>query len=183
MCWIAICPLAPLSQFTGHYRDRHGRPAGLADTWVNSDDRSSALNYNDYAALVAGPTGVDNILLTFDPSALPEGTNIIGAELMVNVTMESGAFGEGLTALNAENFDSATVTFETAPAVYDPGEPVAAAVGMLSFDVMNVLLHGMLLALRRLTIITWTGWLSPLLVRLVASPRTAWNGNRRKHRP
>ena len=109
----------------------------LADTWVNSDGSSSALNYNDYAALVARTTGVDNILLTFDRSALPEGANIISADLMVNVTLESGAFGKELTVLNTEGFDSATVTFETAPDVYNPGEPVAAAVGMLSFDVAN----------------------------------------------
>ena len=109
----------------------------LADTWVNSAGGSEALNFNDYAALVARTTGLDNILLTFDRSALPEGANLISAELMVNVTLESGAFGKELTVLNSEGFDSATVTFETAPAVYNPGEPVAAAVGMLSFDVLN----------------------------------------------
>ncbi len=109
----------------------------LADTWVNSAGGSEALNFNDYAALVARTTGLDNILLTFDRSALPEGANLISAELMVNVTLESGAFGKELTVLNSESFDSATVTFETAPAVYNPGEPVAAAVGMLSFDVLN----------------------------------------------
>jgi uncharacterized repeat protein (TIGR01451 family) len=105
----------------------------LADTWVSGGDTGA--NHDGYAALVARTSGLDNILLTFDRSALPEGANLISAELMVKVTLESGAFGKELTVLNTEPFDSTTVTYDTAPAVYNPGAAVPAAVGMMSFDV------------------------------------------------
>jgi len=105
----------------------------LTDTWVNGGD--TATNFDDYAALVARTSGLDNVLLTFDRSALPKGANMISANLMVNVTLESGAFGKELTVLNTEAFDSTTVTYDDAPATYNPGEAVPVSVGMMTFDV------------------------------------------------
>ena len=105
----------------------------LADTWLNGGD--TATNFNDYAALVARTSGLDNVLLTFDRSALPEGANMISADLMVNVTLETGSFGKELTVLNTEAFDTTTVTYDTAPAIYNPGVSVPVTVGMMTFDV------------------------------------------------
>jgi len=107
----------------------------LADTWVNGGD--TATNFDDYAALVARTSGLDNVLLTFDRSALPEGANMISADLMVNVTLESGSFGKELTVLNTEAFDTTTVTYDIAPAIYNPGVSVPVTVGMMTFDVMG----------------------------------------------
>jgi uncharacterized repeat protein (TIGR01451 family) len=107
----------------------------LADTWISGGDTGT--NHDGYAALVARTSGLDNVLLTFDRSVLPEHANLISADLMINVTLESGAFGKELTVLNTEAFDSATVTYDTAPAVYNPGAAVPVTVGVMSFDVAN----------------------------------------------
>ncbi len=51
----------------------------MADTWVNGGD--TATNFDAFAATVVRTTGLDNALLTFDRSALPEGVEILSAEL------------------------------------------------------------------------------------------------------
>lgn len=108
-----------------------------ADTWVNGGD--VATNNNSFAALIARTTGLDNVLLEFDRSALPVGANVIAAELMANVTGQSGQFGKSLTVLNSEAFDPATVTYATAPTTFNPSAAVAVpeTPGMVSFDVAN----------------------------------------------
>jgi hypothetical protein len=108
----------------------------VADTWVSGGDTGA--NHDGYAALVARTTGLDNALLTFDRSALPVGMEIVSAELTVNATFQSGAFGKELTVLNTNPFDSTTVTYDDAPTVYNPGDavPVPDALGMvMTFDV------------------------------------------------
>jgi len=108
-----------------------------ADTWVNGGD--VATNNDAFADLIARTTGLDNVLLTFDRSALPVGANVTSAELTANFTGQSGQFGKSLTVLNTEDFDSATVTFATAPNTYNPSEAVAVpeTPGLVSFDVTN----------------------------------------------
>ena len=105
----------------------------LADTWVNGGD--TAANFDAYATLVARTTGLDNALLTFDRGALPEGVEIVSAELAINTTFESGSFGKELTVLNTEGFDTTMVTYDDAPAVYNPGDAVPVTMGMMTFDV------------------------------------------------
>ncbi|HEY52577.1 MAG TPA: DNRLRE domain-containing protein [Caldilineae bacterium] len=111
----------------------------VADTWVKGSSTSSGLNFDTHVALVVRTSGLDNALLTFDRSALPEGMEIVNAELMINTTFESGAWGKELTVLNVNPFDSTTVTYDTAPAVYNPGESVAVPneLGMMTFDVTD----------------------------------------------
>lgn len=105
----------------------------VADTWVNGG--SVGTNYNTFAALIARTTGLDNVLLTFDRSLLPAGANIQSATLTLRMTGESGAPGKTLTAHNVNTFNSATVTYATAPLTYNPGTPVPAVVGPINFDV------------------------------------------------
>ncbi|MDW8268343.1 MAG: S8 family serine peptidase [Anaerolineae bacterium] len=105
----------------------------VADTWVNGG--SVGTNYNTFAALIARTTGLDNVLLTFDRSLLPVGANIQSATLTLRMTGESGAPGKTLTAHNVNPFNSATVTYATAPLTYNPGTPVPAVVGPVNFDV------------------------------------------------
>lgn len=105
----------------------------VADTWVNGG--SVGTNYNTFAALIARTTGLDNVLLTFDRSALPVGATIQSATLTLRMTGESGGPGKTLTAHNVNPFNSATVTYATAPLTYNPSTPVPAVVGPVSFDV------------------------------------------------
>ncbi len=105
----------------------------VADTWVNGG--AVGTNYNAFAALIARTTGLDNVLLTFDRSALPAGANIQSATLTLWMTGESGGPGKTLTVHNVNPFDSATVTYATAPLTYNPGVPVPAAIGLVNFDV------------------------------------------------
>ena len=107
----------------------------MADTWI--DGGVTGANYNDYAATVVRTTGLDNALLTFERSALPEGVEILSAELAMNLTLQSGSFGKELAVLNVEAFDTTTVTYDDAPAVYNPGASVAVPddLGMVTFDV------------------------------------------------
>ncbi len=109
----------------------------MADTWVNGGD--PAVNYNTFAALIGRTTGLDNILLTFDRSALPAGAEIVGAELGANFSGQSGQFGKTLVAANVNAFTPATVTYATAPLVYNPGAAVAVpnAAGPVTFDVTS----------------------------------------------
>ncbi len=106
----------------------------VADTYVNGGDE--ATNFDDHAILTTRTSGLDNILLTFDRSALPDDVTIIDGELRVYVETESGAIGKSLTVLNVDAFDSTTVTYDDAPATFNPGDAVAlVALGELSFDV------------------------------------------------
>jgi len=104
----------------------------VADTWVNSGDATE--NFDTYAALIARTTGVDNILLTFDRSAVPIGATIVSAQLDVNATFQSGADGKQLSVLNVMPFDSATVTYNDSPAVFNPGASMPVTLGPISFD-------------------------------------------------
>lgn len=109
----------------------------VADTWVNGGDQST--NFNAFAALIGRTTGLDNVLLAFDRSLLPTGAEIVSAELDVNVTGQSGQFGKTLVASNVNAFNPATVTFATAPLIYNPGAalPVPNAGGPVAFDVAS----------------------------------------------
>ncbi len=144
----------------------------MADTWVNGGD--TAANFDGYAAEVVRTTGLDNALLTFDRSALPEGAEIVSAELTINTTFESGAFGKEMTVLNTEAFDSTAVTFDTAPAIYNPGAAVPVTIGAddlrRGFQ-CNSLGCGWRSGDR--LIATWANWQFPPRVPLVVSPSTA----------
>ncbi len=105
----------------------------VADTWVNGGDEGA--NFDGYAVLTTRTSGLDNILLTFDRSALADDVTIVDAALKVYVDTESGAFGKSLNVLNVDAFDSTTVTYADAPATYNPSDAVAVALGELSFDV------------------------------------------------
>ena len=109
----------------------------VADTWVNGGEQ--ATNYNAFAALIGRTTGLDNVLLAFDRSLLPAGAEIVGAELNVNVTGQSGQFGKTLVAANVNFFNPATVTYANAPLIYNPGAAVAVpnASGHVVFDVAS----------------------------------------------
>ena len=108
-----------------------------ADTWVNGGEVEA--NYDGFAALIARTTGLDNALLTFDASGIPEGVEIVSAELTVNVTGQSGAFGKELAVLNSEPFTSTEVTYATAPAVSNPSASMAVPDdgGAVTFDVTD----------------------------------------------
>lgn len=109
----------------------------VADTWVNGGEQGT--NYNAFAALIGRTTGLDNVLLAFDRSLLPAGAEIAGAELNVNFSGQSGQFGKTLVASNVNPFDPATVTYATAPLIYNPGAAVAApnAGAQVVFDVAS----------------------------------------------
>ncbi|MBX7234973.1 MAG: immune inhibitor A [Caldilineales bacterium] len=109
----------------------------MYDGWVNGG--AGGANYNDYAALIARATGLDNVLLTFDRSALPEGAEVHHASLSLMYRGQSGAVGKSLTAWNVNAYDPMTVTYDTAPLAYNPGAPVAVpgAAGSVSFDVAS----------------------------------------------
>ncbi len=109
----------------------------VADTWVNGGAKTT--NFNAYAALIGRTTGLDNVLLTFDRSLLPAGLEIVGAQLDVNFTGQSGQFGKSLVASNVNSFNPATVTYATAPLIYNPGTalPVPNAAGHVVFDVTS----------------------------------------------
>ena len=102
------------------------------DTWVNG----GAVNTNYYwdKKLLVRPTGLDNALLTFDRSALPEGVEILDATLTVNVTFESGAYGKQLMVMNVDPFDAMTVTYADGLNYYNPGPGADVAMGMVTMD-------------------------------------------------
>ncbi len=109
----------------------------MYDGWVNGG--AGGANYNDYAALIARATGLDNVLLSFDRSGLPAGMDIQSASLALMYRGQSGAVGKSLTAWNVNAYDPMTVTYDTAPLAYNPGAPVAVpgAAGSVSFDVAS----------------------------------------------
>ncbi len=105
----------------------------LADTWVNGG--ATTTNFNDYAALIARATGLDNVLLVFDRSPLPVGAQIVDASLTVSATLESGATGKALAVLNnVAPFDPAKVTYATAPTVFNPGPGASVHLGAMTLD-------------------------------------------------
>lgn len=109
----------------------------LADAWVAT--AAPADNYNDRPGLIIRNSGEDNALLLFDRSQLPAGAELLEATLTIHLYLESGAWGKHLLVLNAAPFDPATVTFATAPAVFNPGQPipVSPALGDLTIDVRD----------------------------------------------
>ncbi|MCO6450023.1 MAG: immune inhibitor A [Caldilineales bacterium] len=111
----------------------------MYDTWVNGGIGAQGTNYNAFANITSRTTGLDNGFFVFDRSSLPEGMTIVSAEMKLNMTGQSGAFGKSLTALNVNDFDPMTVTYNTAPATYNPGAsvPVPDAGGEVAFDVAS----------------------------------------------
>jgi len=109
----------------------------LADTWVTWGESND--NYDNYASLVIRPTGQDNALLKFGRSALPQGVTILNATLTVNVSGQTGAAGKQLTVLNSDVYTPKLVTYDNAPAAYNPGAgvDVPTTPGPLSFDVAS----------------------------------------------
>ncbi len=107
-----------------------------ADTWVVGS--APTANYDEYASLATWTSGVDNILLSFDPDAIPADVEILSATLSMNAINSSGSLGKRLTALNAEAFDSATVTFASAPNVFNPSDSVPFTdLGLVNIDVTD----------------------------------------------
>ncbi len=105
----------------------------LADTWVNGGQKTT--NFNDYAALIARTTGLDNVLLVFDRSPLPIGAEIVSASLDVLTTLESGTKGKALAVLNnVAPFDPTKVTYATAPGVFNPGPAASVRLGAITID-------------------------------------------------
>lgn len=104
----------------------------LADAWVNGGDKGA--NYNDYPAVVARSTGVDNALFVWDVSGLPAGAQIQSAQLVVDVSLVSG-YQKSLFPLNVGAFDPATVTFNSKLTYSNPGAGAPAAVGAMTLDV------------------------------------------------
>ncbi len=103
-----------------------------ADTWVNGGNAGA--NYMHDNKLVVRPTGLDNALLSFDNSVIPMEATIVSAELMVNATFETGAFGKQLMVMNVDPFDPTTVTYTDGLNVYNPGPGVDVAMGPLTLD-------------------------------------------------
>ncbi len=104
----------------------------VQDTWVNGG--SQATNYVWDTKLIVRPTGLDNVLLTFDRSALPAGANITRAQLSLKATLESGAHGKKLKVMNVDPFDPMTVTFEDGLNYFNPGPAVDVAMGTIVLD-------------------------------------------------
>ncbi|MCO6450026.1 MAG: immune inhibitor A [Caldilineales bacterium] len=113
----------------------------MYDTWVNGGIGAENTNNNGYANITVRSTGLDNGLFTFDRSMLPAGASIVSAELKLNVTGQSGAFGKSLAALNTGAFDSMTVTYNNAPATFNPSAAVSVpdAGGEVTIDVTALL--------------------------------------------
>lgn len=105
----------------------------LADTWVNSGDPLA--NYDSYAALIVRPTGLDNAFLSFDRASLPPNADILSARLILTVTLESGATGKHLQALNVAPFASRQLNYANAPATYNPSVAVPVRPGEMALDV------------------------------------------------
>lgn len=108
------------------------------DTWVTWGDEHG--NYDAYAALIARTSGLNNILLRFGRSALPQNARIFSAKLQVHVSGQSGALGKSLAVLNVTPFTPAAVTYAVQNAellLYNPSAAVSVplAPGPLSFDV------------------------------------------------
>jgi hypothetical protein len=102
------------------------------DTWVSGGD--TAKNHMWDNILIARPTGLDNVLLSFDRDALPVGADVTEAKLCMNAVLESGAFGKQLMVTNVDPYDASTVTFDTAPSYYNPGPGLDVAMGKMAFD-------------------------------------------------
>ncbi|NOX60445.1 MAG: BspA family leucine-rich repeat surface protein [Chloroflexi bacterium] len=107
----------------------------LDDTWVTWG--RPHLNYQTWPGLSIWTSGLDNALLKFDRSLLPQNASIISATLTLNLTAQSGAWGKTLTALNTEPFTPALVTYASAPDAYNPSPPapIPSTPGPLSLDV------------------------------------------------
>ncbi len=103
-----------------------------SDTWL-SGGHPTANHMWDHK-LVVRPTGLDNVLLTFDRSALPAGVEILNAELTVNATYETGALGKRLMVMNVDPFDAATATYADGLNFYNPGPAADVAMGPMMLD-------------------------------------------------
>ena len=104
----------------------------VADTWVATG--APAVNFHTYAVLTSRPTGLDNILLTFDRSLLPADAVVVEASLQVrSVTNASGQLRKKMSVVNVTPFNSATVTGAHALAgtlqFYNPGPEVDVPLG------------------------------------------------------
>ncbi len=104
----------------------------VSDTWVSGG--STGQNNMWSNILVVRPTGLDNVLLTFDRSALPAGAEILNATLKVNAVFETGALVKRLTVMNVDPFDAKTVTYDDGLNYYNPGPSKDVAMGPLSLD-------------------------------------------------
>ena len=107
----------------------------LNDAWVTWGQPDA--NYDGWAGLSVWTTGLDNALLKFDRSPLPQNATVISATLTVNVQGQTGAGGKTLAALNADPYTPAQVSYASAPATYNPSPAVDVplAAGPLSLDV------------------------------------------------
>ncbi len=104
----------------------------IADGWVATG--APAMNFHTYAVLTSRPTGLDNILLTFDRSLLPTDAVVVDAKLQVrSVTNASGQLRKKMSVVNVTPFDSATVTGADALAgrltFFNPGAEVDVPLG------------------------------------------------------
>jgi hypothetical protein len=103
-----------------------------ADTWLSGGKPDTIYAWDH--KLVVRPTGLDNVLLSFDRSALPVGANVVSAKLCMNAIYESGAHGKQLMVMNVDPFDPATVTYNTGLAFYNPGPGVDVVMGKVVMD-------------------------------------------------
>ena len=109
----------------------------MSDTWLrwSEPDRNQDMS----KMLVIRPTGLDNALIVFDRTDLPQGATILDAKLTVNVVYQSGAEGKMLAALDTEVFTPKQVTYNNQPMIYNPGPSVVVPMtnGPLMLDVTN----------------------------------------------
>ena len=104
----------------------------VQDTWVSGGDTASNHVWDNI--LVVRPTGLDNILLTFDRSPLPPAAKIVQAKLCMNAVFESGALGKEVKVMNVDPFDPFTVTYDNAPNYYNPGPSTPVTMGKVVMD-------------------------------------------------
>jgi len=128
----ATQPPASVAQMRAEFRSSIELPL-LADTWL--DGNHTGIDCSCAFALICRTTGVDNILLTFDRSALPKDAYIYSAELTVHVMGETGATGKEMAVLNVENFDSTSVVYDDQLHAFNPSEFRPVTPGPIVFDV------------------------------------------------
>ncbi|NOX62537.1 MAG: DNRLRE domain-containing protein [Chloroflexi bacterium] len=109
----------------------------LNDGWVTWGHPDG--NYDGWAGLSVWTTGLDNALLKFDRSLLPQNAVIISATLRVDALGQTGAEGKELVAMNVSPYTPLQVTYATAPEAYNPSRSVLVplAAGPLLLDVAS----------------------------------------------